>query len=202
MADNYKFSQDYELIPPQKQRSYPISTTEWNLIKKRINNIKDDANLWQTVGSILVGTAVPTLITALIGDFKNDKSTWICWTAFWVTAIPGGLAFYFGSQQRKTQNETKEDVLDYMNIIEERFASSLQGLVILSAKYGIEDKFADVTILLNSLITEDKLTILANNQNLGSDPYPGKVKQLIVDYALNGKRETSTITEGATLFIG
>jgi hypothetical protein len=121
MENNYKISQDYELIPPQKQRSYPISIAEWTSLKRRIQSIKDDANFWQTAGSILVGTAIPTFITAIIGDFKSDSSSLICWAAFFTTAITGGFALYFGSSERKTQNRSKEDVIDFMEGIEDRF---------------------------------------------------------------------------------
>ncbi len=126
--ENYKFSQDYELIPPQKQRSYPISTSEWNLIKKKISEVKDNFNFWQTLGSLLIGAAISTLITVLINDFKSDKNLWICWGVLLVTAISGSLSYYFGFIYQKIQNKSKDDVIDFMSIIEERFQNSLQTL--------------------------------------------------------------------------
>jgi hypothetical protein len=126
--ENYKFSQDYELIPPQKQRSYPISTSEWNLIKKKISEVKDNFNFWQTLGSLLIGAAFSTLITVLINDFKSDKNLWICWGVLLVTAISGSLSYYFGFIYQKIQNKSKDDVIDFMSIIEERFQNSLQTL--------------------------------------------------------------------------
>ena len=127
MADNIKFSQDFEIIPPQKQRSYPISITEWGLIKKKISAVKDNANFWHTTGSILIGATVITLITSLtlIGD--TNKIPLIIWvSATILTGGIGGFAFYFGNQQKETQNKSKEDVIDFMTTIEDRFQNSAQ----------------------------------------------------------------------------
>jgi len=174
MEDNYKFSQDYELVPPQKQRSYPITTTEWNLIKKKIGEVKDSANFWHTLGSILIGAAISILIAALINDFKTEKLLWTCWSAFFVTGIGGVLSFYFGREQRQTQNKSKEDVIDFMAIVEERFQNSLQtsteadiqGIVIHSAKYGADEKFTDLTEKISVLVAKNILEIKANNDLL------------------------------------
>lgn len=121
MTQKFEFSQENELIMPQKQRSYPIPIIEWSNLKKKINDISENVNFWQTIGSILIGTAIPTLITALIGDFKSDKATWICWSAFSVTLVAGVLCFYFSKQQRSIQSKTKSDVIDSMDVIEARF---------------------------------------------------------------------------------
>ena len=207
MADNYKFSQDYELIPPQKQRSYPISTTEWTLIKKKISEVKDGANFWHTIGSILIGAAISTLITALINDFKTEKLLWTCWAAFFVTGISGSFAFYFGKEQRQTQNKSKEDVIDFMTIIEERFPNSLQAstpttkqeIIINSAKYGAEGKFTDVTARISGFVEKNILEIKASNDLVdGQDPIVGKVKTLIIDYTINGENKNLSIMEGKT----
>lgn len=204
MTDKYKFSQDYELITPQKQRSYPITTTEWSLIKKKIYEIVETANLWQTIGSILIGAAISTLIAALINDFKTDKLLWTCWFAFFVTGLSGGLSFYFGKEQRKTQNKTKEDVLDFMNIIEDRFQYTEQAnsniaqniIIIHFAKYGAEGKFADVTSKISDLVSKNILNITANNVIVeGRDPIYGKRKALIINYTINGETKEINIPE-------
>lgn len=200
MADNYKFSQEYELIPPQKQRSYPISITEWNLIKKKISEVKDGANFWHTLGSILIGAAISTLIAALINDFKTEKLLWTCWFAFLVTFISGALAFYFGNAHRQTQNKSKEDVIDFMATIEERFQSSLQGIVIHSAKYYAEDKSLDLTLKITEMISNNQFEFKVSN-DLGGDPFVGKEKTLEIIYSVNGQRKKITAHEGETVKI-
>lgn len=202
MADNYTFSQDYEIIPLQKQRSYPISTSDWSLIKRKISEVKDDANLWQTIGSILIGTAIPALITALSGDFKSEKSSWICWGAFIITLITGAFAFYFGREQRKTQNRSKDDVIDYMNSIEARFQEATLDspiIIIKSAQYGANGQFADVKEKVSEMIANNNLAIKSSNALTdGVDPMVGKRKRLSIEYTYNGVAKTISIPEHET----
>lgn len=198
--DNYKFSQDYELIPPQKQRSYPISTTEWNLIKKKILEVKDGANFWHTLGSILIGAAISTLITAIINDFKTEKLLWICWSAVFVTGVSGALAFFFGNAHRQTQNKSKDDVIEFMAIIEERFQSSLQGIIIHSAKYSAEGKSIDLTAKIIDLVSKNQFEFKATNE-LGGDPIVGKGKTLEINYSVNGQTKKIIVSEGETVKI-
>ncbi len=199
MANNYNFSQDYEIIPPQKQRSYPISTTEWNLIKGRIADIQDSANIWHTIGSILIGTAIPTLITALSGDFTTEKASLICWGAFLITAITGSFAFFFGREQRKVQNKSKDDVINFMITIEERyqdFKNETQNITIKSATYGANGQFIDVTDKISAMITEKKYVIISGNELVdGKDPMVGSRKRLTIEYTNNGILKTLSIPE-------
>jgi hypothetical protein len=204
MADNFKFSQDYELIPLQKQKSYPISTTEWSLIKKKVGEIRDNTNRWHIIGSILLGTSLPTLISALIGDFQSEKSVWICWSAFFITGISGGLSFFFGKEQKEGQTKSKEDVVDFMSTIEERFQNSISGskpdIVIHSAKYGTDGKFIDLTKKINELVSTNVLEIKASN-DLGGDPIHGKNKTLEIDCTISGTRKILSALEGTTIKI-
>lgn len=210
MADNYKFSQDYELIPPQKQRSYPISTTEWNLIKKKIGEVKDSANFWHTLGSILIGAAISTLIAALINDFKTEKLLWTCWAAFCVTGIGGALSFYFGKEQRQTQNKSKEDVIDFMTIIEERFQNSLQtstqtttqGIIIYSATYLWENGQVDITSKIKELVSQGTYQGIVDSSTFGiPDPIYGTVKTLKIHYRIHGQEKDLSARDGLTFKI-
>lgn len=210
MADNYKFSQDYELIPPQKQRLYPISTTEWNLIKKKIGEVKDSANFWHTLGSILIGAAISTLIAALINDFKTEKLLWTCWAAFCVTGIGGALSFYFGKEQRQTQNKSKEDVIDFMTIIEERFQNSLQtstqtttqGIIIYSATYLWENGQVDITSKIKELVSQGTYQGIVDSSTFGiPDPIYGTVKTLKIHYRIHGQEKDLSARDGLTFKI-
>lgn len=72
-------------------------------------------------------------------------------------------------------------------------------LEIQRAVYGAEDgSSADVKAKLLALIKSGKKSIIANNGELGGDPAPGQVKQLRVEFTLDGKRETLTVDENET----
>lgn len=53
----------------------------------------------------------------------------------------------------------------------------------------------DVTELLRSKVNDSGLTVQASNEELGGDPAPQEVKELVVTYQVNGKETTTAIAE-------
>jgi len=210
MINNYKFSQDYEIIPPQKQRSYPISIKEWELIKKKINDVKNQANYWHDIGLLLIGAALTTFITIFITDFTSNLHLLVCWFIFFLTSISGGLAFFFGSQSQKIQNKTKEDVIEFMNTIQDRFKESEEILdqindkiiKILSAKYGAKDQFKDVTSKIQEYVSKGITEIKVSNALVeGNDPIVGVKKYLEIEYIIDEIKKTNSEVEGKKIKI-
>jgi len=78
--------------------------------------------------------------------------------------------------------------------------SSTPALVIQVASYAVTHE-ADVTEALSTLVANDKLSVVVNNDTLGGDPAPNIVKRLHVDYTLNGKRYSQDVDEGGSLTI-
>lgn len=71
-----------------------------------------------------------------------------------------------------------------LNILEKLIEdknTSLPEFELLSAIYGTEKKFIDVTEKLKLKIKENKLTVTANNE-IDGDPHIGQKKKLIIDY--------------------
>lgn len=82
-------------------------------------------------------------------------------------------------------------------------AAPLAGaLTIVKALYGDlpNGQSADVTQKVAAMLKENGLTVEATNDNFG-DPAEGVVKKLQVDYTINGKPQTLTVSEGETLTI-
>jgi len=77
------------------------------------------------------------------------------------------------------------------------------GSKVVSARYGYwpgnQRAWRDVTATVKSLIASGTREIQADNAMAGDDPAPNEVKQLRVNYRLNGQRQTSEVTEGKTL---
>ena len=115
---SFKMSQDYELIPPQKKRAYPILIEEWEHLKKKIRSISDNANIYHTIGSALIGVAGSALVMALTLNIPpGDNSSTpmpilISWFIFVSALICGGLSIFFGKTQRKVQNSNTNDVIE------------------------------------------------------------------------------------------
>ena len=68
---------------------------------------------------------------------------------------------------------------------------------IVSAKYGIDESFDDVTTILKNKISDDKIAeFTVSKDTIGRDPKPGKNKILLVEYKQNGELNRSQITDG------
>jgi hypothetical protein len=125
---SFKMSQDYELVAPQKKRAYPILVEEWLHLKDKISAITDDANLYHTIGSILLGVAGSALVAALTLDLPNSElgttamPLIIAWFIFATAIICGALSLWFGWKQREIQSSSTQDVLQQMELIEKRYA--------------------------------------------------------------------------------
>ncbi|HEY4414217.1 MAG TPA: glycosyl hydrolase [Verrucomicrobiae bacterium] len=73
-------------------------------------------------------------------------------------------------------------------------------LIIKHATYGADGGAStDVTAKIVELAKIGRKAIMANSDELGGDPAPGQVKQLHVDFILNGTLVSATVDEGDTL---
>jgi hypothetical protein len=75
---------------------------------------------------------------------------------------------------------------------------------IVKAEYGAGSTFKDVTQILRKHVRDFPLIVLPSssyNSSLGGDPLPGVVKQLKVQYRIDGKPGEATFTENATIML-
>lgn len=71
---------------------------------------------------------------------------------------------------------------------------------IASARYGVPNKFADVTAIVQTMVQKSNGELPINNQSMGGDPAAGHVKQLNVVYFFNdGPPQMATGTEGSSI---
>lgn len=125
----FKISQDYEIVPLQKKRAYLILVEEWEYLKSKIRQVHDNANLYHTIGSVLLGISGSALVAALTLRVPSDIEvriaieTQVAWLIFIATLICGCLSLYFGKSQRKIQNANTEDIINHMRLIEKRYES-------------------------------------------------------------------------------
>lgn len=84
-----------------------------------------------------------------------------------------------------------------------RAAEPLMGkLVIVKAVYGDlpDGQKTDVTEKVKEMVKDDRLSVVANNDNFG-DPADGVVKKLKVDYTIGGVARSRTVNEDERLTI-
>ena len=91
-----------------------------------------------------------------------------------------------------------------LSVVCSRLGETVGGeLEITEAVYGAlpDGDSADVTQQVAEMVEEGSVSVAATNSNFG-DPAQGVVKQLRVDYVLNGQPGSQTVPEGDTLNIG
>ncbi|MCK4982012.1 MAG: hypothetical protein KAS17_03760 [Victivallaceae bacterium] len=131
---SFNISQDYEILPPKKDKAYPIPKIEWEYLKDRIRKIGDILNFYYTAGAILLGFSGSAFINLFTNDFKNEQENLstkfiICLSIAVLTLLVGGISFFFGKQQKKMQTVASDDVIKHMEIIENRYEDLNEDVV-------------------------------------------------------------------------
>lgn len=120
----YNISQEFEIIPHQKGKAYPIGVKEWEFIKSKLNEIDIDINIFFTVGFLLLGASASCLITIIATKFTEVSSKYLTWSLFGVSLIGGLLSVYFANDKRKQESSKPKEIINQMNLIESRFNNS------------------------------------------------------------------------------
>lgn len=71
-----------------------------------------------------------------------------------------------------------------------------KGLLIVSASYGSTGKTSNVTEIISRKLSGGPVDFHVTNDELGGDPFPGRVKELNIIYEINGKISSITLLEG------
>jgi len=75
-------------------------------------------------------------------------------------------------------------------------------LVIRKATYGTGDRVLDLTEMARQSVVDGSLSLKAGNELGKSDPAPGELKELRVEFSLDGKDGLKVVPEGGSLDIG
>jgi hypothetical protein len=70
------------------------------------------------------------------------------------------------------------------------------GVNIISARYGIQGNYRDVTRTVRDFISGHAISMQVSNRNLETDPAPGQEKEMVVVYEENGEKKELQIQEG------
>ena len=80
-----------------------------------------------------------------------------------------------------------------------RARSTPASIDLLKARYGLSPNWLDVTHRLRDAAVDGRLSLTVDNKTMGHDPFPNKLKVLVVDYLFNGERFRARIREGDQL---
>jgi hypothetical protein len=121
--NNFNISQEFEIIPHQKGKAYPIGVKEWEFIKKKVREINIDVNNFHAIGFLLLGVSASCLITIFATEFKADSSRYLTWTIFGISFVGGLLSVYFARDKHKQESAKPNEIVNQMELIESRFES-------------------------------------------------------------------------------
>ena len=127
MSDNqntFSVSQEYEIMPHQKGKAFPISTSEWSFIKNKLKEINIEINIFNKIGFSLLGASIPCLIKLVSTDYKTENPNYWVVAFFGIFIISGILAIYFSSDKHKTEQAKPQEIINHMELIESRFISN------------------------------------------------------------------------------
>lgn len=120
----FHMSQGLDILTPRTGEAYPIPCHEWDVLKDRITALSSEPWFFHTIGSALLGVALSTLITILLGTFSasaEHNAAIIAWATVAVTSLSGALCLYFANKERAVQRIRAADIVTQMELIEQRF---------------------------------------------------------------------------------
>ena len=120
----YQMSQGLDVLRPKSGPAYPIPCDEWNLRKGKIEKLTSEPWLFHSIGFVLLGATLSTLVTILLGTFQlpaQQRALDIAWAVVAVTLICGLACLYFANKERGVHRERANDVVAQMDLIEKRY---------------------------------------------------------------------------------
>lgn len=74
-------------------------------------------------------------------------------------------------------------------------------LAIISARYGANGRFVDVTRIVRGYVRDGQLRMRVSNDTMGGDPLRGADKVLLVEFEVNGQRMRREFREDSDMFL-
>jgi len=143
---------------------------------------KNTPLLWEN------GKEIQHLISYFISSAAGISIFWLIATMIWTSS----LVYVIGYINLFLPKSLKIKTDKYRNIM---------VLDILMAEYKTDNSHSfDVTGKIKEMVKNNMLKITASN-NLAGDPHPHHVKNLIIDYMINGIEKREVIREGETKII-
>ena len=119
-----RMSQGLDVLQPKSGDAYPIPCREWDNLKARVGRLGSEPWVFGSIGSLLVGAALSTVITVFVGGINIDPqghNLMVAWSVVAVTGLTGLFAFGFAYKDRATHRERASDIVTAMSLLEDRF---------------------------------------------------------------------------------
>ena len=123
-SGGFHISQGLDVLPPKSGLAYPISCEEWDTLKDHVKRLSTEPLFFNTFGTLLLGSALTTLITIILGTFDKPEQAHaytIAWAVVVVTSVSGILSMFFAHRERGVRRQRGSDLVTEMELIEKRF---------------------------------------------------------------------------------
>jgi uncharacterized protein YacL len=119
-----KVSHDYALLTPKRDQAFPIPCNEWDVVRTQIEHLAMEPWLFHTLGSLLIGAALATVISIWTGAISTatvSNAIVIAWAVVAACLLIGLACLYFAHKERKVHRSNASNVVTQMRLIEQRF---------------------------------------------------------------------------------
>lgn len=124
MTDNIKASTGFEILLPKSVQALSVPCGEWDVLRSRIEALTTEPWFFHTIGSVLIGAALATLISILTGAVSPkaaNNAVIIAWAVVVCTGLIGAICLLFADRERKAYRQRASDVATQMSLIDQRF---------------------------------------------------------------------------------
>ncbi len=119
-----KVTQGNEILRLKAVQHYPVPCNEWNYLQQQIESLTTEPWFFQNAGFLLLGAAVPTVISiwtgAVLPSAAIPNAIVIAWAVAAVCSLTGAAAIYFAHKERSVHRAKASMLLEQMKIIEQR----------------------------------------------------------------------------------
>jgi Na+/H+-dicarboxylate symporter len=122
--DEFNFTQDYLVCKPKKEKMYPILESDWDRLKRMINNIIPKRKVFRILASGSLGIFASSIFSLISFESAENLSDWVLpttWSILFTSIILGIALLILDNQQKKVVTKSTKEVLDEMNIIEQKY---------------------------------------------------------------------------------
>ena len=114
-------SHKWEIKRPETEEAYLVPQSDWTRLRRRIERLKSPSTIFLSIGYSLLGVAATALASAITFLSSGDYKSSIFWAIFSASFVGSVLCLYFNRYQRKQEASSRDDILDCMSEIEEKY---------------------------------------------------------------------------------
>ncbi len=159
-----------------------------------------DPEVRSDVMEVLVQRGAEEAIDDIVAQVAYDEARPVAFRALGELVSADHLSMMLEMLTDLEGNVGRNDAINAVVALSNRIAEASAEVTIEEAVYGVlpDGDQVDVTGRIRHMLGQERDSFLASN-DLAGDPAPGEVKQLRIDYSIDGVSSSRTVSEGESL---